>query len=131
MSASPSPSPRRRSPTPPPPVLQRHKRKSPPLVKTPLKKKGSHKTNPPPEKLPYEKSKEESEATAQKDLDAFWKTIKDACEAKRNPPKPHFALPRQELRRKVIEREKLLHERRKPLPLLDYECSLNKSYKAS
>ena len=131
MAASPSPSPTRRSPTPPPPALQRHKRRSLPLVKSPLKKKGSHKTKPPSKKLPYEKSKEESEAAAQKDLDAFWKTIKDACEARINPQKPHFALPRQELRRKVTKRKKLLCERRKPLPLLDYECSLNKSYKES
>jgi hypothetical protein len=96
-----------------------------------LKKKGSRKTKPPPEKLPYKKTKEESKAVAQKDLDAFWKTIKDACEARRNLQKPQFALPRQELRRKITECKKLLCERRKPSPLSDYECSLYKSYKAS
>jgi Holliday junction resolvase RusA-like endonuclease len=63
-------------------------------VNSPLKKKGSRKTKPPLEKLPYKKSKEESKAVAQKDLDAFWKTIKDACEARRNLQKPQFALPR-------------------------------------
>jgi hypothetical protein len=35
-----------------------------------MKKKAScRKTKPPPEKLPYEKSEEESKAVAQKDLD--------------------------------------------------------------
>jgi hypothetical protein len=49
----------------------------------------------------------------------------------KNPPKLQFALPRQELRRKINERVKMLRERCKPLPLSDYEWSLDKSYKAS
>jgi hypothetical protein len=36
----------------------------------PVKKKASHrKTKPPPKKLPFEQSKEESKAVAQKDFD--------------------------------------------------------------
>ena len=64
-------------------------------------------------------------------MDAFWKDVKEACEQRRNPTKPQFALPRQELRRTINERDKMLRERKKPSPLSDYEHSLNKSYKAS
>jgi hypothetical protein len=67
--ASPSPSHLRRSPPPSPLAPQSQKRPLPP-VKSSLKKKASyHKTKPPPEKLSYEKSKEESKAVAQKDMD--------------------------------------------------------------
>jgi len=64
-------------------------------------------------------------------LDAFWKDVKEACEQRRNLKKPQFALPQQELRRTINERDKMLRERKKPSPLSDYEHSLNKSYKAS
>ena len=51
-------------------------------------------------------------------------------ELQKNPPKLHY-IARQELRKKVIEVEKKQCKARKPSPLLDYECSLDKSYKAS
>jgi hypothetical protein len=64
--ASPSPSPPRRSPPPPPPVPQSQKRPLLP-VKSPMKKKAiRHKIKPRPEKLPYEKSEEESKVATQK-----------------------------------------------------------------
>ena len=107
--ASPSPSPLRRSPPPPPPTLQSQKR--PP---SPVKKKACHrKTKPPPEKLPYEKSEEESKAVAQKDLDNWWKSLVESkarrLELQKNPPKPHYIAQR-ELRKRVSEVEKKRHE---------------------
>jgi len=36
------------------------------------------KQSPPPEKLSYEKSKEESKASVEKDLDNWWKSLVDS-----------------------------------------------------
>ena len=49
---------------------------------------------------------------------------------RKNLPKPHYIAQR-ELRKKINEPEKKQRDERKPSPLLDYERSLNKSYKAS
>jgi hypothetical protein len=65
---------------------------------------------------------------AQKYLDNWWKRRR--LELQKNPPKPHYIV-QQELRKKINEREKKQHDARKPLPLSDYEHSLDKSYKAS
>ena len=51
-------------------------------------------------------------------------------ELEKNPPKPHYIVQR-ELRKKINEREKKQRDARKPSPLLNYERSLDKSYKAS
>jgi hypothetical protein len=51
-------------------------------------------------------------------------------ELRKNPLKPHY-IAEQELRKKVTEVEKKWREARKPPPLSNYECSLDKSYKAS
>ena len=50
-------------------------------------------------------------------------------ELEKNLPKPHYIAQR-ELRKKINERKKKQCEARKPSPLLDYERSLDKSYKA-
>jgi len=103
-------------------------------VKSPVKKKASHrKTKPPPEKLPNKKSEEESKAVAQKDLDNLWQSVAESIAKKKelmkNLPKPHYIAQR-ELRKRVSEVEKKRCEACKPSPLLDYERSLDKSYKA-
>ena len=104
-------------------------------MKSPMKKKASHrKTKPPPEKLPYEKSEEESKAAAQKDLDNWKQSLAESrarrLELEKKLPKPHYTAQR-ELRKKINEREKKQRDARKSLPLSDYDCSLDKSYKAS
>jgi hypothetical protein len=103
------------------------------LMKSLVKKKASrHKTKPPPKKLPYEKSEEESIVVAQKDLDNWWKRLEESkarrLELQKNSPTPHYIAQR-ELRKKINEHEKKQGDACKPSPLLDYERSLDKSYK--
>jgi len=64
-------------------------------VKFPVKKKASHrKTKPPPEKLPYEQSEEESKVEAQKDLVNWKQGLAESrarrLELEKNPSKPHY-----------------------------------------
>jgi hypothetical protein len=104
-------------------------------VKSPVKKKASRqKTKPPPEKLPYEQSKEESKAETQKDLDNWHQQFAESrarrVELQKNLPKLHY-IAKRELRKKINEREKMQRDARMPSPLSDYECSLDKSYKES
>jgi hypothetical protein len=104
-------------------------------VKSLVKKKANRcKTKPPTEKLPYEQSEEESKAAAQKDLDNWNQRLAESrarrLELQKNPPKSHYIAQR-ELRKKINEREKQQPDARKPSPLLDYERSLDKSYKES
>ena len=103
-------------------------------MKSPLKKKASHSKTKSLEKLPYEKSEEESKAAAQKDLVNWKRGLAESrarrLELEKKLPKPHYTAQR-ELRKKINEREKKQRDARKPSPLSDYERSLNKSYKAS
>jgi hypothetical protein len=97
-----------------------------------VKKKASHrKTKPPPEKLPYEQSEEESKAVAQKNLDYWHQRLIESrarrVELQKNPPKPHYIAQR-ELRKKINEREKMQRDARKPSSLSDYERSLSTSH---
>ena len=84
-------------------------------MKSPLKKKASHCKTKSPEKLPYEKSKEESKAVAQKYLDNLWQSVAESIAKKKelmkNPPKPHY-IAQQELRKKVIEVDKKQHHKK-------------------
>ena len=99
-----------------------------------MNKKASHHKTKSPEKLPYEKSEEESKAVAQKDLDNWRQSVAESIAKKKelmkNSQKPHYIAQR-ELRKKINEREKKQRDTRKPSPLSDYERSLDKSYKAS
>jgi 1,2-phenylacetyl-CoA epoxidase catalytic subunit len=79
-------------------------------MKSLVKKKVSHhKTKPPPEKLPYEKSEEESKAAAQKNLDNWWKSFTESktrrLELQKNSAKPHYIAQR-ELRKKSMSTRK-------------------------
>ena len=63
-------------------------------MKSLLKKKASRCKTKSLEKLPYEKSEEESKAAAQKDLDNWWQSVAESIAKKKelmkNPPKSHY-----------------------------------------
>jgi NAD-specific glutamate dehydrogenase len=105
------------------------------LMKSLVKKKASrHKTKPPPKKLPYEKFEEESIVVAQKDLDNWWKSLEESkarrleLQKKLTNTTLHSSTRTKE---KINEHEKKQGDACKPSPLLDYERSLDKSYKVS
>lgn len=90
-----------------------------------MKKKASRRKTKSPEKLPYEKSEEESKAGAQRDLYNWRESVNRSIELRRNPPKPQY-ISRHELRNFINVRETKQREVRKPSPLSDYERSLEK-----
>ena len=99
-----------------------------------MKKKASHrKTKPPPEKLPYEKSEEESKAAAQKDLDNWKQSLAESrarrleLEKKTAKAALHSST---RTKKKINERKKKQRDACKPSLSSDYERSLDKSYKA-
>jgi len=49
---------------------------------------------------------------------------------KQNPEKPYLYLPKEELRKKVEEHNRKMHEDSKPPPKLEYERQLIKSIRA-
>jgi hypothetical protein len=80
------------------------------------------------------KSEEESIVVAQKDLDNWWKNLEESKATRLELQKKlakatlHSSTRTKE---KINERDKKQGDACKPSPLLDYECSLNKSYKVS
>ena len=100
--------PPRRSPTVAPPLLMTKKQSAPKrsvpqtksLAHQPAKKKVS--SNPViPQKLFYEKSEKELNASVQKDVNSFFKKVRKQREARENPKKSYFYLPPDLLRKKV------------------------------
>jgi len=139
----PSPPPRTRSPTPPraassppPPPPQASKKRSAPTPKAsiphPRKKQaqapsGSKAAS---EKLPYEKTEEEITASVASDVKAHFAKCRKEFEAKRNPGKPYFYLPKGELRKRVEEHNPKIRKAQKPPLKSDYERQLIKSVRA-
>ena len=86
------------------PAPKRSALQTKPLAHQPAKKKAS--SNPViPQKLSYEKSEKELNATVQKDVDSFFEKVKKQRKARENPKKPYFYLPLDLLRKKVDQKK--------------------------
>ena len=70
-------------------------------------------------------------AQTKKDVSDFFQKCKEKQEAKKNPPKPYFYMPRESLRKKVDLKQKELRESRKPARPTDYERTLIKAQEAA
>ena len=140
---SPSPPPRTRSPkppraalSPPPPLPQASKTGTAPTPKAsvpyPRKKQAQAPSDSKAasEKLPYEKTDEEIIASVASDVKAHFEKCKKEFEAKQNPEKTYLYIPKGELRKRVEEHNRKMHEARKPPPKTEYERQLIKAVRA-
>jgi hypothetical protein len=82
-------------------------------------------------KLSYEKTAEELDAYVKMDVDKFFSHCRATSRAKRNPEKPYLCIPLEKLRRTVdAHQTKQRVDRKKCLPLSDYDRTISKSIQA-
>ena len=94
----------------------------------PSKKKGTTKKQPIiPQKLSYEKTDAELDASIKSDMDSFFEKIKVQRKAKCHPEKSYFFVPPEKLKQNVDAHHKKIRDARKASPLSDYDCTITKS----
>jgi hypothetical protein len=82
-------------------------------------------------KLSYEKTAEELDASMKMDVDKFFSHCRATSRAKRNSEKPYLCIPPEKLRRMVdAHQTKQRADRKKRLPLSDYDRTISKSIQA-
>uniref|UniRef100_A0A0E0K0S9 DUF8039 domain-containing protein n=1 Tax=Oryza punctata TaxID=4537 RepID=A0A0E0K0S9_ORYPU len=116
----------RQSPTPQSPIRSPRPRSPPAQV---IKRISTVPTkHPAKRKLPYEMTTEENAEVVKGEVKAFFSNVREQMKKNAEDAK---MLPSHELRKLVVQYEKIRRERNKSPPRSDYERSLDKSYKES